>query len=1092
MDAIRWCLGEQSARDLRGQRAEDVIHAGRRRVLGSAEVSLGFDDNGAVDRELWVSRRLLRSGESEYVVNGGRRRLRDVQHALSRLGMDHPRFVVVTQGMTDFLLSATAAERRALLEQAAGLASYRQRRDEAAQKLVSSEQNILTAEAVLIELEPRLRILQRQARAIEARDDLVRRLHARQALWYTVRQAELGRELQLATSELDVADEKRRVTRAKLDEIERAAEQVITREREWQRRVDEASAGLYAAQREMDTVSHAVEMLKRNLAELERARRVLIQRLGELDTETAAAITRHARMMKDIQAATAAEADSQEAERQARERVRQLQAELAQHEGVLRDMKDGVRCRRAERDRLSDEVRGLSGALEDLAAHIQRLRVAAGSAEDRRRDVRAEEVSARADVQDAEAKLDSARERAEECSHSLAAAEEKLHRLQRLQSDIREDFRDLTARQASVSRIFASLEREMSGTALGSLEVAGGAETAVDAALYGWRTGYAAAGSVPVDFFQWRQTIASHFSPSTCWGDAVAAGPDMPAVLLATIVVPDEAEAQRLWGLIAPLAAHRVGSPSIQVVTRDGALVAAQGRRAHSADDRGTRFLTARADLAGLERALARCRRNEARLSSLARHMDPHHERLAAENSSAKLEMKSAEKLLVRAETALHELEARRERLDREAQEYTTGISLGTEKSEALSIQVAEARDLLASASRRLDEQDHAASAAEDEAAQTRASLESARRTAAESSGDSAVLARRLQALMDVARANEAEVTRLQREPARLQQELEATDTDSRESHRELERMEQSRATLAAGVVERERELTAVRSNGPRAKDTAAALRTAREASDRAIARFERANARKDEIEAARLRLEDEIEREMGSLDVPAVDEDDEELPTEDEIRRLRARAAAYAEYDPSAVHEYRELAERRDYLTSQISDLKATADGLREIMRIADSEMQTRFSAALDRVSEEFDRVLRVMLRGGEARLEQAAEGGIDVRVSLPGKRARSSASFSGGERALVAISLLFGVLRIRPAPFCVLDEVDAALDETNVDRYLEALRDLSERMQTIVVTHNRATMAAATALYGLTIDAEGASNVLSLRLDQYDAAVS
>jgi chromosome segregation protein len=160
--------------------------------------------------------------------------------------------------------------------------------------------------------------------------------------------------------------------------------------------------------------------------------------------------------------------------------------------------------------------------------------------------------------------------------------------------------------------------------------------------------------------------------------------------------------------------------------------------------------------------------------------------------------------------------------------------------------------------------------------------------------------------------------------------------------------------------------------------------------------------------------------------------------------------------------------------------------------MIVADAEMRQRFSVALSSVSDEFNRVFRVMLRGGEAHLEQLEDGGIEVRASLPGKRTRSSTSFSGGERALVASALLFGVLRMRPAPFCVLDEVDAALDETNVDRYLHALDELSERTQTLVVTHNRATMAAATALYGLTMDSDGASSLLSLRLDQYDAAVS
>jgi chromosome segregation protein len=239
------------------------------------------------------------------------------------------------------------------------------------------------------------------------------------------------------------------------------------------------------------------------------------------------------------------------------------------------------------------------------------------------------------------------------------------------------------------------------------------------------------------------------------------------------------------------------------------------------------------------------------------------------------------------------------------------------------------------------------------------------------------------------------------------------------------------------------------------------------------------------------MRLSEEIARELGlqvgALPPPA----DGEAPTEDEIRKLRSRALQYADLDESVVSEYREIQGRQEFLTTQLDDLRAAADGLRQVMALADDEMRTRFRAALAAVTEEFSHVFRMMLRGGEAHLEQIdADGGIEVRATLPGKRTRSSAAFSGGERTLVATSLLFAVLRTRPTPFCVLDEVDAALDETNVDRYLTALREISERTQVIVVTHNRATMAAANALYGLTMDGDGASGVLSVRLDAYDVA--
>jgi chromosome segregation protein len=208
-------------------------------------------------------------------------------------------------------------------------------------------------------------------------------------------------------------------------------------------------------------------------------------------------------------------------------------------------------------------------------------------------------------------------------------------------------------------------------------------------------------------------------------------------------------------------------------------------------------------------------------------------------------------------------------------------------------------------------------------------------------------------------------------------------------------------------------------------------------------------------------------------------------------VRRLRVKATQYADADLSVVREYRELDERYNHLRGHLEDLRAAMCDLTEIMATADREMNRRFAESLLAVNAEFSRVFTVMLGGGDASLEQVDDdGGMGVRAQLPGRRARSSAAFSGGERTLVASCLLFGVLKMRPTPFCVLDEVDAALDESNVDRYLAALRDIGERTQIIMVTHNRATMAAADALYGVTMDEEGVSSLLSLRLDEYQAA--
>jgi chromosome segregation protein len=306
----------------------------------------------------------------------------------------------------------------------------------------------------------------------------------------------------------------------------------------------------------------------------------------------------------------------------------------------------------------------------------------------------------------------------------------------------------------------------------------------------------------------------------------------------------------------------------------------------------------------------------------------------------------------------------------------------------------------------------------------------------------------------------------------------------------DMEAREASFSDLARIAEESRRHLAAVESQRPSSGNTGRKLVDARRLSAGAVGRHERVLAALEAERQALAVLEQEIRAELGDVPLQA-ETSPNPRPTEEEVRRLRRAASQYADVDPGVVDEAREMEERQEFLRRHLDDLQAAMGNLREIMDTADHEMRKRFHDAFGAVETEFSRVFASMLPGGEATLTVGEDGGVDIAARLPGKRSRSSASFSGGERSLVASALLFGVLRIRPTPFCVLDEVDAALDEANVDRYLTVLRDISLRTQTIVVTHNRATMEAADILYGLTMDDEGQSGVLALRLDAYDAAV-
>jgi chromosome segregation protein len=639
-------------------------------------------------------------------------------------------------------------------------------------------------------------------------------------------------------------------------------------------------------------------------------------------------------------------------------------------------------------------------------------------------------------------------------------------------------------------RSVEAAEQSLEGTLLRDLLIREGMERAVDAAVSGWHSEPRRGLDDEESFMEWRDDVSAHLPPSARWAaDVVQVSGRVPAPLAATLIVSGAAEAMELWDRLAALPGHRVGSPPLQIVTLDGCLISGMGVRRHVNDDRGLQYLELRGQLTRLEARATRLLRYlgwleaaEASHRIAAEEADAHVATARGDASARRGQLSAAEIDMQRVSQRRQRLETERAERDRErmglateVNNLETAIAERLEQERALDNQVLRANEDSLSAGKAL--------------AAAREAHEAAVRTEREAGHDEAILSRRVEAQGDIVRLAEAEIARLMAQPEKLERELESMREALGDAQGQLSVAETRIGELRTTVSECEDRLEAERAQRPSPGPAPSDLRITRQASDAAIAAYEQAAARRAHLAAARARLEAEIERELGPDGLHDLHVGDEEAPTEEEIRRLRQRAAQYADYDVSVIGEYAELRERQAYLSSQIADLKEAAAGLRDVMAVADKEMRVRFSRALNLVSAEFDRVFRLMLRGGEAMLEQTEDGGIEVRALLPGKRTRSSSSFSGGERALVTSALLFGVLRIRPAPFCVLDEVDAALDETNVDRYLDALRELSEHTQTLVVTHNRATMAAATVLYGLTMDAEGCSGLLSLRLDQYDA---
>lgn len=1025
-------------------------------------------------------------------MDGRKARLRDVMDRLRGLGIDGSRYIVVTQGMADALLSASPTERRSLLEQAAGLSGYRVRRDEARQKLATTEQNIATMALVLDEMEPRLRALRRQARAVQDRDEAQALLRRRLHDWYASRWKATRSEAEVCKTQSASIAEDRRASEARLAELENAAEAVFQREREWQQRVDMLVAANHTLERDRDAAQGGRSETEQKLVSIRlqlHAADARALRLVAAEKEAEQHIVRIAQSL-EIPASDMVRLQSEEAALGVRlEHERQSLVEA----GLERRRIDGEAMAQEEASRAATR-RGdeLLVGLEQGARRRQEAEHWLGTARVTLQEGERETNALASRLLELDSQSHALTVRLQALEDVAAAARTRGTRLDILGARARGAATDAQRRGDAAERSLHGLTDRGNGSLLHDITVQQGWETAIAAALGSWAHTRGARGGDSTlheddnsGFDRWRATL-DHAIGSGRWADGLVQGmpPGRVNPLRTAVLVETEAEAHHAWNRLSALPAHTVKTPGITIVTKAGICWNAVGRDASRGDDRAASYLRVKRESAVMKSRCIVLSARAARLDTARTDAIAQSKQIEGEREHVQAERRDIGIQMAELETRLARLQRQRSDLDERSEALLTELRQLDDAESSLQADYlqweASKREIESAASelkRRLESE-----TARVESMRSRVSALDQKQRDARHAYE--VAATTLQAQTQLETAIQAERNRLQSElvaGTREKAELEGT---SRRLEAELVAHEQQVKRLNRLLEEHSATLSAARAARPPREVSGEHLREARGAMSTLVRRYERAQSESDVAQQRINALASEIIDEM-QVRPEELDASDQEPPSEVEVKRLRSRGLQYADADPSAIEEARELAERHAYLLKHIQDLRAAAETLRVMMEVADTEMRAQFDVAFVAVSEEFSRVFEVMLRGGRAQLEQLDGGGIEISAQLPGKRSRSSAAFSGGERSLIASSLLFGVLKMRPAPFCVLDEVDAALDEGNVDRYLAALRDISRETQAVVVTHNRATMAAADVLYGLTMDDEGASRVLSLRLD-------
>jgi chromosome segregation protein len=1132
-DAVRWVLGEQSNRSLRTRRADDVIFAGsqQRKPQGMAEAILTLDNaDGWLPiefSEVSIGRRAYRSGESEYLINGARARLRDVVELLGEGRLGANELVVVGQGTVDSALSLRPEERRQLFEEAAGVKNLQVRKNEALARLVRARDNLTRVSDLIGELRPQVRRLAVQARHSQEHDSLVRRARA------FVLEAHRRREM---ADRAALGDARRQAAAA-----ESALEAYRSAEESGRRQVAEAEARYWqadaaardAAERRQASrealirLESRAEELARRLAEIEAAIGAAEAELREpaadgaagpsdADDELTAAIARAAKAEARWQQASAALADLDRAVMHAEETL----AEARRRAGarIAREAREGEMAARAgaRRDQLEGELEAARSTAAVAEEQLPAARTEADLARDAATGARDAHQAALEAIVQAQPLADAARRQASELAEKAGAMRGELEALQ---------------------------ERAEGGGRLGSILTAAGWPAlldALEASDDAWAAIEAVVGGELEQALTWREgELADRLLEARGAARLVAplgdSGASLPSAASREVALQAVGGSRTLaeWvgGSAAPtlfawtamardvdalLAGWRRLPPGWVAVTPSGDL----------ADARGLLVLRGRADSTSSEAARRHGRRRE--LAQTLEVLEAEQGQAAAEAARRMAAVSEAGRRLEAARAAREDAERR----ERESAAQLEAVELRTRRAADAERQLAAELGAIV---------DHPEAPTVDGPAPARDALDQLDAEASALRGRRVGAASERDAARDALIAAQAEARRIEdhqlgaqrsravEEARRLQ--LEVAVTEQLAGH---ERLLAERTALepgAAAARATDQAIAAERAAADAERDAARAALVELErrigGGGQRLAELEREMqaaaieaSRREEALAAlarerQLALEslpqgeavdelggpppeahpmagaptDELRAEMSQLDDAALDA---------ELRRVRRTLSQIGSVNPFAVEEHRELSARLDDLTTQDADLTRAISATEELISHLDADIAERFNAAFAAIGERFDDFCRLLFAGGSASLtlgdgsDGEAPGGIEIVVRPPGKRLQRLAMLSGGERALTGVALLFAMLSVNPVPFCILDEVDAALDEANISRFADALRRLAEEIDFVVITHNRATIEVADTIYGVTMSDAAVSAIVSLRLADIPAEVA
>lgn len=1143
-DAIRWVMGEQSVKSLRGSRMEDVIFSGTevRKPQGFAEVSLTLDNSERIFEldfeEVKVTRRVYRSGEGEYFINKAPCRLRDIHELFMDTGLGREGYSIVGQGKIDEILSNKSEDRRQIFEEAAGITKYKYRKNEAEKKLEKTNENLVRLKDIMTELEGQLEPLRAQSEKAKKYLALREQLKTLDVNVSVAMIDSLKAELEKLESDYSAVCGSVDKLQSEANEMEERTNSIYALISDYEQRIEEcrkeqrasemaageenSKIGLLKAERE-----HCKENIKRLGGEIEKSERGMSQISGliseyqkaieELKKEGERAANEVAKLDKEyaqkelLLSEKNKETDGFKADViEHNSQISSLENKIANYGILLENFKNG-------RESAQKELSEKSKSLEEITAEGEKKKAALNGLEEKLGEVRFSAENRAVQIRKKENFLHTLNEEKNSVLADLSRTASRCSALEDMANEFEGYYRSVKGVMAAHkggrlknARIHGPLSSLISAdkkfvtaieTALASVSQNIVVENEQDAKaaiefLKNERLGRAT--FMPVSTIRGRSVDVSSakgmqgyiaIASELVTYDRIFEG--IVANVLGAVVVADNIDNAIK---MAAKCGHR-----FKIVTLEGDVMQSGGAMSGGSTGKSAGFLSRTAEIEDLKTAVEK---GEERLEAIKQKIDAEtceidKLKTAACEEEARISEVNEEYLKAKAEMQ------QRERLLQEETEKNKRL---LKELETVDMRMAEInRDIEGSKAEILKHREEIA-AIEEKVKQGEADLETMQSEFKE------LQDRLVQASIDK-NANMkdtelweerlAEVTAKKEEIAGENQartlEIKEYESKITEIEGQIEESEKLRLDMSNATVNTEKELETLdekrKSASEEVKNLQGQLKNAREQLFSVGQHKAKLEARKTktetELDGIFSRLWEEYELTYSEAAKLKTDLKVNIAKANKEISELKGRIKALGNINIDAIEEYKDVKERFDFLTQQTADLERAKGELEaiidEIMGIMKKQFEEQFAA----IGKNFNCVFRELFGGGQANLSladpsDALESGIEIEAQPPGKKLQSLTLLSGGERAFTAIALLFAILKVRPTPFCILDEIEAALDDVNVYRYADYLKKYCKKTQFIVVTHRRGTMEAANILYGVTMQERGISKLLSLNIDE------